>query len=33
MQVSFEAPADAFEAGECWLRQDGLTQRGDELAQ
>jgi hypothetical protein len=31
--MSPEAPSGAFEAGECRLWEDGLAQRGDELAQ
>jgi hypothetical protein len=31
--MSLEAPSRAFEAGECRLGEDGLAQRGDELAQ
>ena len=31
--MSLEALARAFEAGECRLWEDGLAQRGNELAQ
>ena len=31
--MPFEAPARAFETGECRLREDSLAQRGEELAQ
>ena len=33
MQMSPEAPSGAFEAGECRLREDGVVQCGDALAQ